>query len=145
MFQRTRYQQGMVYRVKRKQGPDCWIFRWREEDATGKRIRRKVTLGTVKQYPTEASALKAAESLRITINQEQSKSGQQPVSVDALINHFKENELSLDEGIDDEEGRALFDPLQLSRDPRFSCPKEVGGSTNYAMCEPLQWRSGCAS
>ena len=106
MSQRTRYQQGMVYRVKRKQGPDCWIFRWREEDLNGKRIRRKVTLGSVKQYPTESSALKAAESLRITINEEQSKSGQHPISVDALINHFKEHELSLDEGIDDEEGRA---------------------------------------
>src|ERR1039458_6775403 len=32
MSQRTRYQQGMVYRVKRKQGPDCWGFRWRGED-----------------------------------------------------------------------------------------------------------------
>lgn len=106
MSQRTRYQQGMVYRVKRKQGPDCWIFRWREEGVNGKRIRRKVTLGTVKQYPTEASALKAAEVLRITINEEQSKAGQQPVSVEALINHFKEHELSLEEDIDDEEGRA---------------------------------------
>lgn len=106
MSQRTRYQQGMVYRVKRKQGPDCWIFRWREDDANGKRIRRKVTLGSVKQYPTESSALKAAEVLRITINEEQSKSGQQPVSVNALIDHFKEHELALDEDIDDEEGRA---------------------------------------
>src|ERR1700679_2629568 len=83
MSQRTRYQQGMVYRVKRKQGPDCWIFRWREEDVTGKRVRRKVPPGTVKEYPTEASALKAAESLRITINAEQSGSPQQPVSVSA--------------------------------------------------------------
>lgn len=106
MSQRTRYQYGMVYRVKRKQGPDCWLFRWREEDVNGKRIRRKVTLGTVKQYPTEASALKAAEALRITINEEQSKLGQRPVSVSALIDHFKEHELSLDENFDDEEGRA---------------------------------------
>lgn len=106
MSQRTRYQRGMVYRVKRKQGPDCWIFRWREKDVNGKRVRRKVTLGTVKQYPTEAGALRAAEGLRITINEEQSKAGQQPVSVDALIDHFKEHELSLDEGVDDEDGRA---------------------------------------
>jgi integrase len=106
MSQRTRYQQGMVYRVKRKQGPDCWIFRWREEDVTGKRVRRKVTLGTVKEYPTEASALKAAESLRITINAEQSGSPQQPVSVSALIDHFEEHELGPIEGDDEEEGRA---------------------------------------
>jgi excisionase family DNA binding protein len=78
MSQRARFQQGMAYRVKRKQGPDCWIFRWREEGADGKRVRRKVTLGTVKEYPTETSALKAAQVLRVTINAEQSQSAQQP-------------------------------------------------------------------
>jgi integrase len=107
MFQRTRYQQGMVYRVKRKQGPDCWIFRWREEDAGGKRVRRKATLGTVKEHPTEASALKAAESFRIKINAEQSLSAQQPVSVAALIDHFEEHELGPIEEDDEEEGRAF--------------------------------------
>lgn len=76
MFRRTRYQQGMIDRVKRKHGPDCWIFRWRESDANGKRVRRKVVLGTVMQYPTESSALKAAEPLRITINGEQSQPSQ---------------------------------------------------------------------
>ncbi len=107
MFRRTRYQQGMISRVKRKQGPDCWIFRWRETDVNGKRVRRKVVLGTVKEYPTEASALKAAESLRITINGEQPQPSQQPVSVSALVDHFKQHELSLIQGAEDEEeGRA---------------------------------------
>ena len=106
MSQRARFQQGMVYRVKRKQGPDCWIFRWREEGADGKRVRRKVTLGTVKEYPTETSALKAAQVLRVTINAEQSQSSQQPVSVLALINHFKEHELGPIENGEEEEGRA---------------------------------------
>lgn len=106
MFQRTRYQQGMLSRVKRKRGPDSWIFRWREEDANGKRVRRKVVVGTVKQYPTEASALKAAESLRITINQEQAHSPQQPISVAALVDHFKEHELGPIQDGEEEEGRA---------------------------------------
>ncbi len=34
MFRRTRYQQGMLSRVKRKHGPDCWAFRWWDIDAT---------------------------------------------------------------------------------------------------------------
>ena len=76
MSQRARFQQGMVYRVKRKQGPDCWIFRWREEGVDGKRVRRKMTLGTVKEYSTETSALTAAQVLRVTINAEQSQSFQ---------------------------------------------------------------------
>ncbi len=107
MFQRTRYQQGTIARVKRKQGPDCWIFRWRETDINGSRVRRKAVLGTVKEYPTESSALKAAESLRITINGEQPQPSQQPVSVRALVDHFKKHELSLVQGAEDEEeGRA---------------------------------------
>jgi integrase len=107
MFRRARYQQGTIDRVKRKQKPDCWIFRWRETDVNGKRIRRKVIIGTVKEYPTEASALKAAESLRITINGEHPQPSQQPVSVAALVDHFKQHELGpMDEHDDDDEGRA---------------------------------------
>jgi len=104
MFRRARYQQGMLSRVKRSHGPDCWVFRWRETDAGGKRVRRKVVLGTVEQYPTEGTALKAAEALRITINEDQPRFPQQPVSVAALITHFKKHELGPVE--EDDEGRA---------------------------------------
>jgi hypothetical protein len=89
MFRRARYQHGMLSRVKRSQGPDCWIFRWRETNSSGKRVRRNAILGTVERYPTEGSALKAAEALRITINEDQPRFPQQPVSVAALITHFK--------------------------------------------------------
>jgi integrase len=65
-----------------------------------------VTLGTVKEYPTETSALKAAQVLRVTISAEQSQSSQQPVSVLALINHFKEHELGPIEDGEEEEGQA---------------------------------------
>ena len=107
MFRRTRYQQGMIDRVKRKRGPDCWIFRWRETDASGKRVRRTSILGTVEQYPTETSAQRAAEALRITINEEQPRSAQRPISVAALIDHFKQHELKpIREGESEEEGRA---------------------------------------
>lgn len=107
MFRRTRYQQGMINRVKRKQGPDCWIFRWREADINGKRVRRKVVLGTVKEYPTETAARIAAEALRLTINEEHPKPFQQPVSVAALIDHFKLHELGpIKDGEEEDEGRA---------------------------------------
>ena len=107
MFRRTRYQQGMIDRVKRKRGPDCWIFRWRETDASGKRVRRTSILGTVEQYPTETSAQRAAEALRITIDEEQPRSAQRPISVAALIDHFKQHELKpIREGESEEEGRA---------------------------------------
>jgi integrase len=97
----------MLSRVKRKQGPDCWAFRWWEIDASGKRVRRTKTLGTVKKYPTETSALKAVEALRITINEDRPNPEQEPVTVGALITHFKQNELGLIEAdYEEEEGRS---------------------------------------
>src|SRR5216683_4157671 len=106
MFRRTRYQQGTLDRVKRKEGPDCWIFRWREIDDNGKRVRRNKVVGTVEEYPTETKALIAAEALRLTINTEQTGTSQQPVSVAALVKHFKELELGPIKDEDEEEGRA---------------------------------------
>lgn len=106
MFRRTRYQQGMLSRVKRKHGPDCWAFRWWDIDASGARVRRTKTLGTVKEYPTETSAMKAVEALRITINEEQPQSDGQPVTVGALITHFKQHELGLIESDEEDEGRS---------------------------------------
>ena len=106
MFRRTRYQQGTLDRVKRKEGPDCWIFRWRETGDNGKRVRRNKVIGTVEEYPTETRALVAVDALRLTINAEQTEMAQQPVTVAALVKHFKELELdSIKEG-DEEEGRA---------------------------------------
>jgi integrase len=106
MFRRTRYQQGTLDRVKRKEGPDCWIFRWRETDDSGKRVRRNKVVGTVEEYPTETKAMIAAEALRVTINSEQTEMSQQPVSVAALVRHFKELELGPITEEDEEEGRA---------------------------------------
>ena len=65
-------------------------------------------LGTVKEYPTETSALKAAEALRITINGEQPQQSQQPVSVAALVEHFKQHELVSAENEEDEEERRAY-------------------------------------
>jgi integrase len=107
MFRRTRYQQGTLDRVKRKESPDCWIFRWRETDDNGKRIRRNKVIGTVEEYPTETKALIAAEALRLTINVERTETSQQPVSVAALVKHFTELELGpIKDEQDEEEGRA---------------------------------------
>ena len=69
MFQRTRYQEGHVVRIRRSRVPDYWALRWWEIDADGKRVHRKTIIGPVSEYPTEASARRAAEALRITINE----------------------------------------------------------------------------
>jgi integrase len=93
LFKRTRFQKGSLQRVRRKQGPDYWVLRWRETDSDGECIRRKTVVGTVDEYPTESKAQQAASGLRITINQEKPREIQSPITVSDLIHHFKESEL----------------------------------------------------
>jgi integrase len=93
MFRRTRYQDGTIVRVRRSRIPDYWVLRWWDIDANGKRIRRKAIIGPVTEYPTEASARKAAETLRMTINEASPKVDQRPISVSALIGHYIQHEL----------------------------------------------------
>jgi len=60
-----RYQNGCLYREKRKSGPAVWVFRYRDGEH-----HRKEQLGTVKQMRTRSDALKACEHLRGNINRE---------------------------------------------------------------------------
>ena len=108
MFRRARYQQGSLQRIARKRGPDCWFFRWYEIDANGSKRYRKSVVGTVEEYPTEASAQNAISTLRFNINQQAPRSEWQPYSVKDLINHYKETELRIEqsEGEPDEDEKA---------------------------------------
>ena len=85
-FTRARYQQGSLVREERKVGR--WIFRWREQTPEG-RVKRKVVVGTIEQYRSEAAAQKAAEALRANINKET----WMPSTVEQLVTHYTEREL----------------------------------------------------
>src|SRR5712691_2556045 len=82
-----RYQQGCLYREKRKAGPDVWVFRYRDGQTN-----RKEQIGTVEQFPTKSAARKACESSRATINREV----RSPRTVAELISHYQRKELSED-------------------------------------------------
>src|SRR5271168_4062908 len=112
MFRRTRYQDGNIVRIRRSRVPDYWALRWWDIDANGKRVRRKAIIGPVTEYPTEASARKAAEALRLTINEASPKVDQRPISVSALIEHYIEHELCAG---DDEEAKS-FAPQRTNKD-----------------------------
>ncbi len=51
-----RYQNGYLRCAKRKSGLQCWEFLWREDDDSGKRVRRTAIIGTLAQLPTEQLA-----------------------------------------------------------------------------------------
>jgi integrase len=94
MNRRTRYQQGSVQREKRRSGPDVWIFRWREIGPEGKGKQRKAIVGTVTTLLTEASALKAAQALRIDANQQTPHTEGVPRTIDELVSHYRLKELA---------------------------------------------------
>ena len=85
---RARYQQGSLTREERKNGPDVWVFRWREQTLEGQ-VKRKVAVGTVQEYRSKAAAQKAVVALRIDINQET----WMPSTVEELVTHYREKEL----------------------------------------------------
>lgn len=82
-----RYQDGCLYREKRKAGPDVWVFRFRDGQ-----VNRKEKVGTVEQFPTRKAAMKGCESLRANINKE----ARSPHTVAELVTHYTDKELSAD-------------------------------------------------
>ena len=68
MFKRTRYQFGWLRRKPRRRGPDVWVWVYGSTTLVGKRKENSVIVGSVRQYSSEADAWKAAEGLRLSIN-----------------------------------------------------------------------------
>jgi integrase len=87
----NRLQQGSLLRLKRKGGPDVWVFRWYEE-TDGTRTYRKRTIGTVVRFPHRRDAEGFVESLRSNINSEIKS----PETVNELIIHYRNHELTAD-------------------------------------------------
>jgi integrase len=94
---KTRYQQGSVRRVKRQQGPDVWIFRWRNTHADGSRKENNRVIGTVLEYRTKAAAERAAEALRININSTTPRTSVLGMTFGELVMHYIAKELDVDQ------------------------------------------------
>ena len=87
----SRFQQGSLLKLKRKSGPDVWVFRWYDE-TNGTRTYRKRTLGTVRDLPSRKDAERAVAEFRANINVEV----RVPVTVSELIAHYRNHELTED-------------------------------------------------
>jgi integrase len=83
---RTRYQFGSIYLEERKRGPSVWVFRYSENG-----VRKKVRIGTARQYRTRAEATKAAEGLRLVANPD--RPAGQAVTLRALAHQYLREEL----------------------------------------------------
>ena len=96
MFTRTRYQNGSLRMKKRGNGLKVWEFRYYEPLPEGTaRGLRAVTVGTLLDYPTEASARKSAavQAIILRINAEHTLGPITASTVGALIARYEEEEL----------------------------------------------------
>jgi len=89
---RDRYQAGSLTIEGRENGPDVWVYRWREAVGNGRTVQRKRIVGTKKEYPTESNARKAVDALRLDINAEAVSTSS--LTVDEVIAHYKGIELA---------------------------------------------------
>jgi integrase len=86
-------QDGSVTVERRKRGPDVWCFRWREGGPDGRKIHRRIVLGTANDLKTIASARKAVVGLRREINLNDVRIRRESITLADLSRHFQQREL----------------------------------------------------
>ena len=86
-------QDGSVTVERRKRGPDVWCFRWREGGPDGRRIHRRIVLGTADDLKSIASARKAVLGLRREINLNDVRIRRESLTLADLSRHFQQREL----------------------------------------------------
>ncbi len=94
-MRRTRYQDGSL-RLRDRSGGKSWEYRWYEMQIDGSRKRRSTNLGPLREYPTEAAALKAVSALRANINIETPRAQIKAISFDTLVEHYRMKEMGED-------------------------------------------------
>jgi integrase len=89
-MKRVRYQFGSLHLVKGVK-QDVWTFRYYENTSEGKCRYKRIRVGTAEQYPTEAAALKAADAIRLAVND--SRYQPKPVIFETVIERYLREEL----------------------------------------------------
>ena len=87
-------QDGSVTVERRTRGPDVWCFRWREAGADGRRIHRRIVLGTAEELKNIASARKMVTGLRTEININDVRTRRESITLADLSRHFQQRELA---------------------------------------------------
>lgn len=86
-------QGGSITVERRKCGPDVWCFRWRERGPDGRRIHRRIVLGSAEDLRSLASARKMVIGLSREINVNDIRIRKESITLDALSRHYQQREL----------------------------------------------------
>src|SRR4029078_546733 len=87
------YQGGDIRRAKRRKGPDAWEFLWRQNDSSGKCVRRTLVIGTMERFPTKELASEAINGVRARINQISYRERLHSITVGHLLDHYVQTQL----------------------------------------------------
>src|SRR5215469_10148776 len=86
-------QYGSITIEHRKRGPDVWSFRWREAGPDGRRIHRRIVLGSAHDLKSLASARNMAVGLWREINLNDARIRKESITLDDLSRHYQQREL----------------------------------------------------
>lgn len=79
--------------LRRKDATKVWEYRWRETQCDGTRKRRSMIVGSIEDYPSESLAQAEVDKMRLNINPFTSTETSKDISVEQLVNHYREYEL----------------------------------------------------
>jgi hypothetical protein len=91
-MRRTSYQKGSLKLADRKNGK-AWEYRWREVQIDGSIRRKNIVIGTLADYPNESAAQAAVDAIRLEINQQTPQQLIKSISLETLVNHYRQHEL----------------------------------------------------
>ena len=86
-------QDGSITVERRKRGPDVWSFRWREAGPDGRRIHRRIVLGSAEDLKNLASARMIVVGLKREININDFRIRKESITLNDLSNHYQQREL----------------------------------------------------
>jgi hypothetical protein len=95
MFTRTQdsYQRGSLTIETRNRQADVWVYRWREPGPNGKRVKRKVIVGTIDDLKSKPAAQRAVDGLRLEVNSEAPIVVSRSLTLGEVVAHYRQTEL----------------------------------------------------
>lgn len=91
-------QNGSLRQMPRRRGPAVWAFRWREPGSDGRRVHRRIVIGTIERFKDECAAARAIVALRreIKSGDHDQRSSRRLLTLGQLVEHYKQRELAPD-------------------------------------------------
>src|ERR1700751_3762116 len=132
-------QVGSVPIERRKHGPDVWSFRWRETGPAGRRVHRRIVLGSAEELKSLASARKMVVGLRREINVHDVRIRKESITLNDLSRHYQQRELvDRNQRISCAAAMTRSDEYRSPEDWLFASPRPLAlpGTTDHAAPYP---------